>query len=332
MARRAMSQEQRPGDRRTPSGTGSGSIQGEGASHFGGWERRIYAGVQLPGVPADVRQSLARALGAVGVEAEHFLELLAAFPGPEGPSPERGARFLDQLQAFAQRLIGGANALELATQSYLTALEAAGQLSGVGAAEPWWPTFSGYTVGGEPMELRLRRCGYSYREAVLARLGPTVEAIGEQMALFLHALSTLPPAGILSAPVVAQGLDDLTDAMQGDVVPHLIRDVSDDFPGLLSAIERLRASGSPGGAAEAASLAADLAWARTEYERVIAATPATSAKSTRPGLFARLFGASPRLNATERWSQSAAHEWRELIAALEALQGEQPRRPSAGAP
>lgn len=310
--------------------SGSSSAAGE---QYSGWERRIYAGLQLPGVPADVRAALAQALGAVGVEGEYLLRLLAAFTGPEGVSSARGDHFLDQLQAFAYRLIDAANALELATQSYLTALDAAemaseGGTSGLAMAaaqaEPWWPPDAGYTPRGESLELRLRRCGFSYRQMVAVHLGTTVEAIAEQMGLVLHALNSLPPAGILSAAVLSQGLDELTDAVQGDVVPHRLLDVSEELPGLLSAIERLRAPA----AHDDSSLGADITWARAEYERVLTSAPAAPQN---PGLFGRLFGRAS-MDPSRRWNEAAAQEWRELIAALEAMQHVQPRRPPASAP
>lgn len=292
-------------------------------SALGGWEQRIYAGLLLPDIPADIREALARALGAAGVEAEYLLRLLATFPGPGGSSPAAGARLLDQLQSFARRFLDTANTLELTTQSYLTALQLSPGDGVIGSreGEPWWPPFPGYTLGGEPLELRLRRCGYSYARAAALRLGPLVEALAEQMALLLHALRTLPPAGIVSTSVLARGLDELADAMQGDVGQHLLRDMSDEYLGLPSAIVRLQASTPLDAAAAKTSLAADLAWARAEYERALGT--AANVPAQKPGLFARLFGGSAPVNASQRWSASAAQEWRELIAALEVLQREQ---------
>lgn len=289
---------------------------------FGGWEQRIYAGLLLGDIPADIREALGRTLGAAGVEAEHLLRLLAMFPGPEGPSPAAGARLLDQLQSFARRFLDTANSLELATQSYLTALQVSGGGRAIGPreGEPWWPPFTGYALGGEPLELRLRRCGYSYQQAAALRLGPLVEALAEQMALLLHALRTLPPAGTVSTAVLASGLDELADAMQGDVAQHLLRDMSDDYLGLPSAIERLQASNALDAIAVKASLAADLEWAQGEYERILGAAASAQARTPKPGLFARLFRRSAPANGSQRWSASAAQEWRELIAALEALQ------------
>jgi hypothetical protein len=165
----------------------------------------------------------------------------------------------------------------------------------------------------EPLELRLRRCGYSYRQAVALRLGPTVEALADQMGLLLHALRTLPPAGTVSTAVLAYGLDELADALQGDVAQHLLRDANDDFPGLLSAVERLREAGPD------APLAADLTWARGEYEQAVSAREQAMKQTPKPGLVARIFHRAPSLDASQRWSQSAVREWQDLVAALEAI-------------
>ncbi len=287
---------------------------------FAGWDDRIYTGLQLEAVAPDVRHALAQALGAVGVEAEYLLRILDTFPGSEGPTPERGALLLAQLEAFAGRLVEAASSLELATQSFLTALGAALQQPG-DAAEPWWPSFAGYALSGEPLELRLRRCGYSYRQVAAVHLAATVEEIAEQMALLLHALSTLPPAGTLPLPVLAQGLYELADTVQGDVVQHLIRDVSPEYPGLLTAIERLRTLS----ATEDTSLASDIAWARDQYAAVAGALPAA------PGLLARVFGRRARggSRGTERWATQAAQEWRSLIATLHAMERTPPPRATA---
>jgi hypothetical protein len=294
---------------------------------FAGWDGRIFSGLQLEAVAPDVRHSLAQALGAVGVEAEYLLRILDTFPGPprpERPSPERGALLLAQLEAFAGRLLEAASSLELATQSFLTALGAAqGQPGSI--AEPWWPTFAGYALAGEPLELRLRRCGYSYRLVVALRLGPTVEEIADHMALVLHALSTLPPAGTLPIPALAQGLYELADTVQGDVTQHLIRDVSADYPGLLTAIERLRTLN----ATQDTSLASDIAWAESQYAAVAGARP------PEPGFFARVFGRHGRgsLRGTARWATQATQEWRSLIATLQAMQAtEHTQPPRASAP
>src|SRR5262249_30549701 len=135
-------------------------------------------------------------------------------------------------------------------------------------AEPWWPPFAGYTIPGEPLEVRLRRCGYAYRHVVAARLHANVEAIAEQLAFTLHALVTLPPAGVLPTQWLYSGLYELSGALQGDIIPHYINDVSAESPGLLSGIALLRALD----AREDRSLKADIAWAQSQFALARAAT------------------------------------------------------------
>lgn len=311
----------------------SASPQGRASSSadFAGWEAHIYPGLQLASVPVEARQGLASALGAVGVEAEHMLRLLQAFP-PERPSPEAGEALLEQVEAFAARLIPLAAELEVATQAYVTAIadDASVQRDPAPSdpppapAEPWWPPFPGWEIDGESLALRLRRCGFSYRQLVVVHLPDTLDAVADRMALVLHALATLPPAGTLPADALAQGLSELADAVQGDVVPHFIRDLSLEYPGLPSAIARLRRLA----ASEDTSLAGDIAWACQQYAAVMGAA------ASGPGLFARLFGAGSRSGVQQsggsaRWAEQAAQEWRALIAALEAQQADERRRPPA---
>jgi hypothetical protein len=90
-----------------------------------------------------------------------------------------------------------------------------------------------------------------------------MEAILEQMALTLYALSALPPAGVVPVASLAQGLDELSSAMQGEIVPRHIAGLSGDdrYPGALVAIERLLRLD----AQEDTSLESDIAWARAQY-------------------------------------------------------------------
>jgi hypothetical protein len=303
------------------------------AARFAGWEARIYPGLQLASAPPDVQQELASALGAVGVEAEYLLRLLADFPGAERPSGAAGEALLARVAAFAERLIPLAEELEVATQSFINAVADDAGLFGEPAhldqltaqAEPWWPPFAGWWLEGEPLGLRLRRCGLSYRQLVAVRLPDTLEAVAERMALVLHALRTLPPAGTVPAGAVTQGLAELADTVQGDVVLHFIRDLGPEYPGLTSAIARLRRLA----ANEDTSIAGDLAWARQQYAAVAGVTPPA------PGPFARLFGsgarrAAPGSAGTARWAEQASADWRALIAALEALQAEAARTSTRG--
>ena len=186
-----------------------------------GWETHIYPGVQVADVSLAARAALASALGDAGVEAEYFLLLLTSFPGADQPALETAAQLYNALEAWAARITIVASSLEVATQGYLGELDTLypGLRNGsAGAGEVWWTPFSGYIHEGAPLALRLRRCGQSYRQVVESRLPTLIEAIGEQMAFLLHALDTLPPAGVAPLRAIYQGLSEIALALQGDVV------------------------------------------------------------------------------------------------------------------
>jgi hypothetical protein len=262
------------------------------------WDRRLYAGLRVACVPEEVRATLASALGDIGVDAEHFLTLVDRFVRAV-PVVGLGEAFLRHLESACQRLRRVALALEIATQSYVSALAdgyPATRLAD-GGDDVWWPPFPGYWQGGEFLELRLRRCGFAYRHVVATHLASNVEAIAEHMALFLHALATLPPAGILPASTLSTGLLELTSTLQGYVIPHHVTDLNDATPGLLTGIARLRALT----ARDDTSLDSDIAWARAQYA------------------FVRQQHASSAGQGVRRWAQVAAGEWQQTIASLESL-------------
>ena len=152
-----------------------------------GWETRLYPGLHLSTLPQEAGDTLAQALGTLGVEAEYFLELARSLvepAGPAGTARERGERFLLAAEASARRLLALAQPLELATQAYLSEMQR--PFSGGKSVLPddgdvWWHTAKEEFALGEPLELSLRRCGFSYRHCVTARLAPNVEAIGEYL-------------------------------------------------------------------------------------------------------------------------------------------------------
>ncbi len=235
------------------------------ASSAGGWDTRLYDGLRVSRIASDVRSGLGAALGQIGVEAEYLLLLVSSFPGEARPSRALGALFLTRLETALERLVDASASLEVATQGFLAALdEAYPELRHMrGKSGVWWPAFSGYTAPGAPLEARLRRCGYAYRHVLESRLPAHMEAILEQMALTLYALSALPPAGVTPVASLAQGLDELASAIQGEIVPRHIVGLSGDdrYPGALAAIERLMALD----ARENTSLESDIAWARAQY-------------------------------------------------------------------
>lgn len=266
------------------------------------WESRVYAGLRLRAVPQETRTALVAILGEIGVEAEHFLTLEATFPGNTPPSRALADMFLLRMESSARRLCAGAAALEIATQSYLSALEAIDPSlrSPREAERVWWTESAGGASSATPLELRLRACRYAYRHVVAARLASNVEAIVEQLTLILHAMGALPPAGILPLHVLYGGLYSLSSMLQGYLVPNHITSVNQELPGLFSSIARLRLLAS----VEDTSIESDLVWARSQYTR------ASQLQLSLPGGTGQ--GAA-------QWARSAAGEWLECIRALETI-------------
>ena len=133
----------------------------------------------------------------------------------------------------------------------------------------------------------------------------------EQLALFLHALNTLPPAGTLPASALYSGLYELTSGLQGYTIPTYITSTNEHQPGLLAGIARLRALD----VQEDTALSADIAWAREQY---------TFARSVQRGRTPQA-GSKNSANAsmavdTDRWMRVALRDWQDVLAALESLQ------------
>ena len=248
-------------------GLGSGGRHSAAILDTSSWDSRLYDGLNAQRIAPQTRDALIRALGAVGVEAEFLLVLVDALPGAARPDHHLGELFLQRLTSALLRLTDAAATLEVATQGYLTALESA--YPDVRAAtrdEVWWPPFSGYNLGGEPLEARLRRCGFTWRHVVESRLPTHMEAILEQLALTIYALCCLPPAGVTPIWTLYNGLYRLSSALHGDLVPRHILGASGDprYPGALASVTRLRALDASG----ETSLASDLAWAQAQYAAV----------------------------------------------------------------
>jgi hypothetical protein len=276
-------------------------VPGDTALEAGaGWESHLYSGLRMPRLPADTRARLAEALGTLGVEAEYFLKLLAGFPSNGEPSHIQGVIFLSQLEAAARRLYHTADSLEIATQGYLTALEAGyPEIRGQQAdSDPWWPAPENFELPGESIEFRMRRCGFAYRHVVEVYLGANISAIANQMALVLNALTILPPAGVVPASSLYQGLYELSSALQGHIVPRHIGDLDSQTPGLLTGISRLRRLD----VEEDTSLQSDLLWAQAQLKSV------------------QDFLKTKNISKTQRdWAMTAAEEWRQTIQLLDKL-------------
>jgi hypothetical protein len=253
---------------------------------------------------------LARALGEAGVEAEFFLALVSAFPLAGQYTHGQGEIFLNQLEAVGYRLLRVAAAVEVSSQGFLSALEAAypdmrttGPLMGV-----WWPNVPSFVLDGEPLELRLRRCGFAYRHVIQTHLASSVEAIVEQMAMTLHALITIPPAGVVPAGALYQGLYELASTWQGDLAQSHLQDISPEFPGLFTGIGWLRALD----VREDTSLESDLAWAHAQY--ALARNPQTAPRGNFSAHGAHIAGP-----ARQRPADLAVQEWESTIRLLEQL-------------
>lgn len=264
------------------------------------WESHLHAGLRMAHVPGEARATLANALGALGVEAEYYLSLLAGFPGSDGPSHARAELFLSRLEAAAHRLYHTADTLEIATQGFLSALDSSypGTRSEGTEGDPWWPAPPDIELVGETIELRLRRCGYAYRHVVESYLSTNISAIASQMELVLYALALLPPAGVLPVSSLYQGLYELSSSFQGYIIPHHITDLDARTPGLLTGIIRLRQLDSQ----EDTSLQSDLRWAQSQLRSV------------------QEFLRSPSLSSAQReWAATAASEWQQTIQLLASL-------------
>lgn len=288
----------------------------------GGWEQRLYTGLRLPGMD-EPQLALARALGEVGVEAEFFLLLTSAEASLAGGTRAEADQFLRQLDDSCRRICAVAATLEVATQGYLNALEARypqAQLADV-VAEPWWPMFSGFALTGEPLELRLRRCGYGYRHVVEAQLGGSIEAIAEQLALTLHALSTLPPAGVLPMAALYHGLYELSSALQGYIVPHHLAESSSESPGLMMGISLLRLLDAQDGHA----IQADIVWVQAQLAQAREALARLGVKRNPLAALARLGAKQPQMVTpdTVAWVARSIRDWEDALKQLTALAREE---------
>jgi hypothetical protein len=160
---------------------------------------------------------------------------------------------------------------------------------------------------------------------VAARLTLSVEALAEHLSLLLHALETLPPAGILPVPSLAAGLLELASTFQGHVVSHLLSDTAPDAPGLPAAIRRLRALD----AADDRSVEADIVWARGQLHEVRAMGTRTQtdapAAPARRGILRGLLrrGAAPGratpASRREAWIAAAEQDWQATIVSLQSI-------------
>jgi hypothetical protein len=118
------------------------------------------------------------------------------------------------------------------------------------------------------------------------------------MALVLNALTILPPAGVVPASSLYQGLYEFSSALQGHIVPRHIGDLDAQTPGLLTGISRLRRLN----VEEETSLQSDLDWAHAQLES------------------AQHFLKTANISKPQReWAKTAVAEWRQTIQLLDSL-------------
>lgn len=290
-------------------GQNSSLSTGQWPVQFTGWEAHIYPGLRLTGIALETRSGLARALGEVGTEAEYVLQTCAHLMALASPSIADGNAFFARLEASCQRLARVATSLEVATQSYLAAMETNAATCGATAepGEEWWHDAAGAPPYAEPFDLRLRRCGFAYRHLVQLQVATHLDALLEHLATFLAALRRLPPAGVLPAADLYAGLYALSARIQGDVVLHHIHDLSASYPGLLTGIARLRERT----LIDDTALESDLAWVYAQ--RAYALSQAHTLEHNDSGM--------PRQERAQLRAQalSAVAEWEAILHELARL-------------
>lgn len=290
------------------------------------WESRLVQGVVSMGVASEASDGLISAFGALGCEAEFGLSLIQAMAELRNPSRGQGEHWLRQCAALAQRLTRVAAEFGVATQAYLDALVAVehatqremitGQAHDAWAArfdstpDVWWPERGDIALGGEPIEMWLRRAGFAYRHSVSIGLPGHIEALGDALGLVLHALRTLPPGGILSRASLHLGLSTLAAEIEGDLVPRHILDLNDRHVGLLTGIATLLRFA----AIDRTGVEGDIIWARGELDRaratIVGSFPATGGpRVTRPLT-------TPTGNL---WARQIVVEWEGTLVQLEAI-------------
>lgn len=291
---------------------------------------RLVLGFEMSDVREETRALLVTALGALGCEAEFGLGLLQTPLTRPQPTHAEGEQWLRQCYLLGQRLVRTSTEAQVAIQSYLGALAAAEldrpslasdvavhlTLSDAWGARfdatpgVWWPEQGAVAIEREPIELWLRRAGFGYRHIVTIGLPTHLEALDHTLGLVMHALRTLPPGGVVTRDAIAISLMTLSTEIEGDLVPHHLRDLDARHVGLLTGIATLLRLTPRAGA----SLGADLAWARGELARARALLPD---QPQQPGSATR-----PLTYQTGKlWARQLVADWERTLAQLEATRG-----------
>lgn len=291
-----------------------------------GWEQRLYTGLRLPGMD-ESHVALARALGEIGVEAEFFLLLTGSAASLAGSTRAVADHFLQRLEDSCRRIASSATSLEVATQGYLAALESRfpnARLADT-VADPWWPAFAGIALAGESLEMRLRLCGYGYRHVVASRLSGNIEAIAEHLALTLHALHTLPPAGVLPISALYHGLYELSSALQGHIVPHHITESATESPGVLMGIALLHLLDQQ----EDHAIATDIAWIQPQLAQARETLARLGVKRSPLSALVHLGAKQAPMMTPDAaaWVARSIRDWEDALAQLNELAREQQQQP-----
>lgn len=291
----------------------------------GMWDLRLVRGLAMPGIAAEASEALIAALGALGCEAEFGQTLLGISDSVPRPSHAQGEHWLRQCYGLCQRLMRLSADFEVAAQGYLLALARLDVSSPAPSVEGargrgrdswsaqfdatpdvWWPERGEIALASDPLELWLRRAGFSYRHIINIGLPEHFEALTEALGLVLHALRTLPPSGVLTRASLALGLQTLSATFEGDLIPHHMQDLDQRHVGLLTGLATI-ARLDP---AET-RIESDIAWAQGELDRARAMLHGKRGlgKVTRP--LAPVTG--------NLWAQQLVVEWERTVAQLEAL-------------
>jgi len=300
----------------------------------GSWDLRLVRGLASMGMSeentVEMTDSLVTVLGALGCEAEFAQHFLYPAATVASPTKAQAEHWLQQLYYLCQRLLRLASDFEVAVQVYLHALVALEPSLADTATESdapssqdswsarfdatpsvWWTECGDVSLGGEPIELWLRRAGFPYRHCIAVALPQHVDEVGTILNTLLHALQTLPPRGILTRQALYLGLQSLANDLTADMVPHHLLDIDASHVGLLTGIATVLQLGKQN-AAE--SLAGDITWAHGE---LVGARAALQGQSTlQRGRITRPLATS----TANLWASQLVREWEQTVAQLQSMQ------------
>ena len=293
----------------------------------GTWDMRLVRGIAMHGIAPESSDALVATLGALGCEAEFGQTLLRISEEVPRPTHAQGEQWLRQCYGLCQRLSHLSMDFEVAAQSYLNALDlldarpvsphpsTSGDRSKShdswsaqfdATPDVWWPERGDIALESEPLDIWLRRAGFSYRHIVTIGLPEHFEALAEALGLVLHALQTLPPSGVLARTSLALGLQMLSSTFEGDLIPHHMQDIDQRHVGLLTSLATIaQLDGNE------ARIEHDIAWAQAELARAreMLVVKRGVGRVTRP----------LTLVTGNLWARQLVAEWERTVAQLESM-------------